>query len=359
MKKSEMELQAIREKLQSLKADLPLEEDNPLPWPPASLSNHFSYTSQEPPEEDDQNLAQIASTVETLKQRSNLHLQQYANTAAPSPTSPSLPYPPPPSTEAQDRLLELNWKRLAAQAQRINQLSQTQESAILELKAIANRLEQDLRKRETLGEQSAYPGDRIPAVCQYKSAIVPEVTQDRQGRMILTHRSIDLYQAEREASLTANALRDRAVSRNMAVQDLENPPDLGLNCLIEEPIGFIQTFWNGCSAQVQQLSQRSPHPDNHRPTHRRPTNRRLTSHNRSSDMSWLDAMIWFSSSAIIRLGLNFLLAAYPALWPPVLVMILALMAIALYQTAFAKSSNFGLGYRLLLAIAGLIVGGQL
>ena len=134
MNKSEMELQAIREKLQSLKADLPLEENHSLPWSPISLSSHLSYPSQEPTEEDDQNLAQIASTVETLKQRSNLHLQQFSN---PGDSSPSTP--PHPATEAQDRLFELNWQRLAAQAQRINQLSQTQETAILELKAIADQ----------------------------------------------------------------------------------------------------------------------------------------------------------------------------------------------------------------------------
>ena len=356
MNKSAMELQAIRDKLQSLKAEPPLEEDNPLPWSSTALSSHRSYPRQQSTEADDQNLAQIASTVETLKQRSNLHLQQYPNVdnvdaastaALPSPSPSSAP--PPPSTEVQDRLLELNWQRLATQAQRINQLSQTQESAILELKAIADRLERDLRKREMLGEQTAYSAELIPTVCEYESAIVPEVTQDSQGRVILTHRALDLYQAEREATLTAQALRDRTVSRNIPFQGLDTLPDLGLNCLIEEPMSYLQTFWNGCSDQVQDLFNRPPRRASHRPRSRR----------KPTGLSWLDAMIWFSSAAIIRLGLDFLLAAYPALWPPVLVIILALVTIALYHTAFAKHPDFGLGYRLLLAIAGLIVGGRL
>ena len=349
MNKSEMELQAIREKLQSLRTDPPLEEDNPLPWSSTSLSRYRAYTGQEPTEEDNQNLAQIASTVETLKQRSNLHFQQYSRVSAAAPSSPSVPSPPGPSTEAQDRLLELNWQRLTAQAQRINQISQTQEAAILELKQIADRLERNLRKRPMPDDQGAYPEDSSPTVCEYESAIVPEVAQDSQGRVILTHRPIDLYQAEREATLTAQTLRDRTVSRNMAFQDFDGQPDLGLSCLIEEPIGFIQTFWNGCSAQVDRLINPSP----------RRASRRPTSRKRPSGMSWLDAMIWFSSATILRLGLDFSLTAYPILWPPVLVFISALVAIALYRTAFAKQADFGLGYRLLLAIAGFIVGGRL
>ena len=347
MNKSEMELQAIRAKLQSLKADPPLEEDYSPPWSSQTLSSHLPYTRKEPTEEDDRNLAQIASTVETLKQRSNLHLQQYSNAAA-APVA-AAPSPNAPSTEEQDRLLELNWQRLATQAQRINQLSQTQEAAILELKAIADQLERDLRKREMLSVQDAYPGDPMPTVCEYESAIVPEVAQDQQGRVILTHRSLDLYQAEREATLTAQSLRDRTVSRNLAFQGFDSLPDLGLGCLVEEPIGFIQTCWNGCSARVQHLINPSP----------RRASRHLKGRHRATGLSWLDAMIWFSSAAIIRLGLDFLLTTYPALWPPVLVMILGLVAIALYRTVFAPQADFGLGYRLLLAIAGLIVGGRL
>ena len=65
MNKSEMELQAIREKLQSLKAEPPLAEDHSLPWSSQSLSGHLPYTRKESTEDDGQNLAQIASTVET------------------------------------------------------------------------------------------------------------------------------------------------------------------------------------------------------------------------------------------------------------------------------------------------------
>ena len=347
MNKAEMELQAIREKLQSLQADPPLEEDTRLPWSSSSLSSHLAYPSLEPTAEADQNLAQMTTAVETLKQRSKAQLQQFSPPVDASPASVPTPSPPPPTEE--DRLLQLNWRRLTTQAQRINQLSQTQEAAILELKAIADQLERDIRKREMLGEPDSYPDDPIPTVCEYESAIVPAIAQDRAGRFILTHRSVDLYQAEREATLTAQALRDRTVSRNLAFDGLDSLPDLGLSCLIEEPIGFIQTIWNKCSAQLKPLFTPSP---------RRPS-RRSKSRHRSPGMSWLDAMIWFSSATILRLGLDFLLTAYPALWPPVLALVLALVAIALYQTAFAPRADFSLGYRLLVAIAGLIVGGRL
>ena len=345
MNKSEMELQAIRKKLESLKAEPPSEEDNSLPWSTTTVSSGLSYSNRKSTEKADPQLAQIASTVETLKQRSNIRLQQFPQPMEASPSTPvSL------STEAHDRQIELTWQRLGTQAQKINELSQTQENAILEFKVIADQLEREMRKRDLLDDPGAPP----PIVCEYESAFVPDVTPDSQGRLILSHRPIDLYQAEREATLTAQTLRDRAVSRNPPFEEADRLPDLGVGCLMEEPIGFIQTIWSKGSAQVRHLLNRPTRRSNRRSPGRRSLNRQP-----AQTFSWLDMMIWFSSAAILRLGLNFLLAAYPSLQLLVLVLFLAVAAIALYRIAFTRDTDLSLGYRLLSAIAGLIVGSRL
>jgi hypothetical protein len=134
-------------------------------------------------------------------------------------------------------------ERLESQAQRINQLSAELEAAVLELKAIASEVNQDWRALQAIQESStgaicassfraapltqqrnalalANPGATvakrdaresfIPDVCEYQSANVPNVKQKQSGSFVLTSRPVDLFQAEREAALLAQTLRQRA-----------------------------------------------------------------------------------------------------------------------------------------------------
>ncbi|MDJ0705218.1 MAG: hypothetical protein QNJ46_18190 [Leptolyngbyaceae cyanobacterium MO_188.B28] len=350
MNKSEMELQAIRKKLESLQSEPPSEEDNSPPWSTANRSRDLPSSNRtSSPEPKNPQLAQFASTVETLKQRANPQSQQSLHL---SETAAAL------SIEEHDRQVELTWRRLGTQAQKINELSLSQESAILEFKGIADQLEREIRKRDRLDHPETY-GEAsldasIPIVCEYESAVVPDVTPDSQGRLILSHRPIDLYQAEREATLTAQALRDRAINRNLPFEEPDRLSDLGFSCLMEEPMGFIQAIWNEGSTQVQRLINRPPQRNRPDPSVRRTRNRRS-----SPSFSWLDATIWFSGAAILRLGLNFLLTAYPVLQLMIPAFFLAAAAIALYRIVFTRHSDLNLEYRLLSAIAGLIVGGRL
>lgn len=97
-------------------------------------------------------------------------------------------------------------QRLAAQAQRINQLSAELEVAMLELKAIANEL-----KREQRNTQA--PQEPIKSVCEYSAALVPCVRHKKSGAFVLTTRPVDLFRGEREATQIAQALRRRAKKR--------------------------------------------------------------------------------------------------------------------------------------------------
>lgn len=148
---------------------------------------------------------------------------------------PLLSFPVRSSLEVLRKRTTEGVKRLESQAQRINQLSAELEAAVLELKAIASEVNQDWRALQAIQESStgaicaqeqrfaiafAKPGATaakrdaresfIPDVCEYQAANVPNVKQKQSGSFVLTSRPVDLFQAEREAALLAQTLRQRA-----------------------------------------------------------------------------------------------------------------------------------------------------
>ncbi len=98
------------------------------------------------------------------------------------------------------------WQRLAAQAQRINQLAAELEDAILELKAIATEVNCDRLANK----------NQIKSSCEYHQASVPCVKR-KAGTFVLTTRQVDLFRAEREATQLANSLRSFAKKRGKLV----------------------------------------------------------------------------------------------------------------------------------------------
>jgi hypothetical protein len=98
------------------------------------------------------------------------------------------------------------WKRLESQAVRINQLSAELEEAMFEFKAIACDVNRDWRAFQATQE----PTSAIADICEYQVVNVPNVYQKPSGLFILNSRSIDLFQAEREAAVLAQTLRHRS-----------------------------------------------------------------------------------------------------------------------------------------------------
>ena len=95
-------------------------------------------------------------------------------------------------------------RHLEAQAQKINQLSVELEKALWELKNIATQVNQDSRFL------SIQPSKMKPlAICEYHSANVSVIKQKSNGCLVLTSRPVDLFKAEREATLLAKQLRQR------------------------------------------------------------------------------------------------------------------------------------------------------
>ncbi|MFW5765341.1 MAG: hypothetical protein ACOC07_14300 [Coleofasciculus sp.] len=120
---------------------------------------------------------------------------------------------PPLSFELQSsvRMLQQRtrdgWRRLESQASHINQLSTELEAALLELKAIASQVNADwttLQKMQHSSTQAI-----IPNVCEYQITKLPLVQYKPLGVFLLTSRSVDLFKAEREATVLAQVLRRR------------------------------------------------------------------------------------------------------------------------------------------------------
>ncbi|MCC5643504.1 hypothetical protein LC607_11215 [Nostoc sp. CHAB 5824] len=97
-------------------------------------------------------------------------------------------------------------ERLITQVERVNQIAGELEAAILELKAIAN----------TLNTQKRYPflmKQLCKNICQYFAVSVPWVKRKSDESFILTTRKVDLFRAEREATLLAQQLRQQTKKR--------------------------------------------------------------------------------------------------------------------------------------------------
>ena len=102
----------------------------------------------------------------------------------------------------------MGWQRLAAQAERINQLSAELEKAMFELKVIANDINREQRTIQVAQKPTK-------STCEYVTAIVPCVRRKKAGAFVLTTRPVDLFQAEREATQVAQTLRHRAKRRRV------------------------------------------------------------------------------------------------------------------------------------------------
>lgn len=117
---------------------------------------------------------------------------------------PLLAFPVSFSLEMLRRRTTKGVRRLEKQAKYINQLSAELEAAVLELKAIASEVNPDWRAVQTTQNLSD-----LKNVCEYRTTAVPQVKPKANGSFLLISKPVDLFQAEREATLLAQTLRHR------------------------------------------------------------------------------------------------------------------------------------------------------
>jgi hypothetical protein len=349
-----MKLDAIREKLKTMSSSDPYSvarngashsgaqggthnsaydgDDGLLPWDaaPSSVAQSASALPDAP------TLQQLHNTLDMLQQRS-IALGSRPFTEPELPTAP----PPPPQTpptnlaaaadataSAYDRLIELSWQRLASQAQRVNQLAAAQAAALVEFKTIAERLERDVRRREMALNPAVVPAPLT--VWEYGPQVeVPHLAQNDQGRYQLEPQPVDLFQAERDAAQTAQNLRGSGRFHARRSQ-----ADLGPDMIFQEPWGWLHGSLTWLGKGLSRVL------GSHRP------------------LGLTDGFIWLSCAALGRLALGALASFYPGLWPVMIALLVGVGAIALFQALFAAEADLGLGYRLLIVLAGLLIAGR-
>ena len=406
MKSTDMELQAIREKLQLLQAEPPAAETLALPWSESGRAVSTSGSVKQPfrpvppaegqrPEQDlgsqnsggqnsgGQNSGKSPQemAIEALKQRSR-GSDQAANARI-------------------DNLVSQELYRLEVQASHINERSQQQAADIMALKRSAQQASVGLRR------QGIHNHPQLAAITQflesYESAVVPHIERDAQGHFSLTYDTVDFRQAEQDAVNTAHTLRNRRraaspvpsqmpFSEPVATEHLAAHPKSSpsstyqvaedwMKAAVSSPVDTLTQLFGLASDQI--LGQTG--------SRRRRRRKRQTAFvpegfdseleglqpgdweegmmdDLSADpaeeddysgtqFSWLDGAIWFSGAAIARIVVRDIAISYPIAQTVFLVALVGIITFALYQVVISKTNDYSLVYRLCIGMVGLFLAG--
>lgn len=304
MKESQIEIQAIQAKLQALQMGrTAMRQPTPAEDPPASESIDWTDSPTHrpsrtaPPER--YRPAQTAIEPQRLSSRETDALLRQLH--LPETVTPSV---------------EMAIARMEAQIDQIHDLAIAQEAALLELKNLAEAVD---RERKLDPE-----ADDLPT-CEFLAAAVPLIERDRDGVLVVSSRPIDLFRAEREAVSIAKNLRSRQPSRHRRRQ----------RSLWDKLFALLDGGDAVPQARERRPSQPAPPP-----------------------LTVADAAIWIVGATVARVGLDLLLSSFPHLWLPVAGLIVLPAAIAIYRTTFTPETGFAWGYRLFLAMIGLLLGGR-
>lgn len=385
MKRTDMELQVIREKLLSLQTE-PAADDGLLsPWanPQAAVSpKHSAGLSLVNGEQSSDRRSGGASSysghsqkigatppaiaIEALKQRvgnhhaGNHHPGNHYYSSGPSASDRTVA-----DEVGSYELFEL--KRLADD---INERSQRQADELLLLKRSAQKAAISLRRQ---GIHSHPQLDAIQQFLEQSSIVsVPNVEIDSQGLFHLTHTSVNLNQAEVDAVANASVLRRQQTRQPTAVpfsqpkeQNATEPSRKRSSGL---PSGERHERNSRLTSNVPAL----------RATHKRVLirlkryikNNLLTNKRLSKDkgiahtgdrtrFSWIDGIIWFVGAAIIRILLNALVINYSILKMPLLLILVGVISYSIYRIVLSKSTDMNATYRVGTALLGLFLGSVL
>ncbi len=254
-----------------------------------------------------QTVSRLASARTSTQQRIDLGRAMQQKTRFARPAQPS-------SQAAISRQM------LAEKAHQINQLSAQQEAVILELITLSEQIES------------------ANAICE--TAEVPHVDADAAGTLVLTSRTIELPPEERRARR-----RPRRSQLMLA----------STGAVWQGTWGLLSTLGAAGRWLLSPLGLLPKQP--RRVT--RTAGRRASGRRRVEEFTFQEAAILVLGSAMLRVGLDLLVASYPMLWMPSLLVMLTPAAIAIYRSTLAPQAGFIWGYRLFALMIGLLLGGRL
>ncbi|QKD84081.1 hypothetical protein HPC62_19555 [Thermoleptolyngbya sichuanensis A183] len=253
---------------------------------------------------------------------------------------------------------------LEVKADEINQLSAAQEAAMLELKAIAQKLERDWKALDT--QQYIFAGEAsdLPALCEYLDPEVPLVQRDDRGAFVVTKRPVDLFQAERDAEWMAQSLRHRGDGHSSgSVGGGRRHRSTGLapapsSSAIAIALTAAQRTLRGLMALVSQVLLPSDRQRTARSMQRQSTPATAGRPPMTEAPSMQTSAVLLIGAAIARIGADWLLAVNAGFWLPVALLIVAPAALAIYRTTVAPHTSITWGYRIFLIFLGLLIGGR-
>ena len=306
----EMELQTIRQKLQTLKAS-----------PPETVAAPWGQSRQTSPSAD---FIQVKTAIETLRQRS-----EQPNALASIPHS---------GLQQFDNLLVT-----------IEKLANQQQEALQHLHNVGSRL---------MGQTQPGASPDIDEIARFLGECpaiqIPMVERTSQGYLGLNYRTVNFRQAEQDATSNAATLRTRSRLFQHPLPSSQEHASARYTTTGEEHIynrdstsNFTADLKSFCQLAVRFL--------------RRWMRRRSVSpskHQNNAQFTLLDNAIWCLGAAIVRIILNQVFQFYPALWTPVALVVIIGVLLSLYSSFCSPNPNPTLGYRTLMVILGLILGGR-
>ena len=292
----EMELQTIRQKLQTLKATPP--EPVAAPWVQSRL------TAPSP------SLAQVTTAIATLRQRSG-------QTQPPASDS---------SLQQFDDILTS-----------VDSLAQQQQQTLQQLQRLGDSLAQQVQPGTSPAIDDIV---RFLSACQ--TIQIPTIQRNANGYLGLHHRAVNFRQAEYDATSNAASLRMRSQLFKRTLQP-QGAEEFDRSPMPSSLLGELRQLYQPVYRTLQRWSNR----------HLPPLNPSRTSH-----FTILDGAIWGIGAVISRIILNQLFQVYTALWTPVALMIIVGVIVSLYRSILSPRPDPVLGYRTLMIIVGLLIGGR-
>ncbi len=409
MKKTDMELQAIREKLRLLESEPIAGDVLSVPWssPQPHLSHHSPQTHSssvpQKTQKSDMPAAKPSCQQHTYPQRA---YQQHTANAADSPQAAVIETlrkrsrtQPQASDKRVNKLVEQEIGRLEIQARKLNERSQQQATELIAMKRSAQQATVALRRQGIRHPQL----DTIAQFLdQYSSATVPHLERDSRGQFKLSHTTINLNHAEQEAIDTARSLRIHAGSRQtdpLAVshtsasgyksantsKESHRPSHTPFAQPIEPGPRITNTLSSTVRTSLGKRRARSGKPwtatlETLLLKLKKQITLKVSSHYPSNGFSetnpldygpeyagiykqspfqfpWVDGAIWFSAAAIARIVLRAIVLSYPAVGIPVVLILSSAALFSIYRVFVLKALDLTTAYyRLCAVLLGLFIG---
>lgn len=269
----------------------------------------------------------------------------------PSPTASQTRLQHPVLTRSADTvkpaqpLIRPALQELKAQAEQINQISQTQENALRRLQSIAAQIEQERRNSQTTAKPSSAETDR------------PTVNLSLPLEQFPVQPRLDNAQRQRE-------LQDQAVSSAQTMTLQFDPAIQASTAAYETAQMLRQRQERGGAAYQEQLlpRRRSRRQASLLKRLRRwlfPRPSRRSENTEAVPFTLRETLTLLVGAALTRLLINLLLEAVPLMIVPTMILLIVPAAIAVYRTTTEPQSGIIWGYRLCIIVLGLLIGGRL